>query len=403
MTAEIALLNRKAVALAADSIVSTVGQNNRILKTFDSAEKIFELSREKPIGLMYYNSTEFLHVPIEILVREFREEFDNDVNKIEDVWTQFEIFLLKESRGFPSLDMFIFDHFKVLVSGIYKTLENSPDIELEIKKIEYTLSITGTNDLQDIDAEKFEKKYGNFMHELADKFPKIKGYLEKKDTIYLKILELTLKTIKSRSSSSLTMGLVFAGFGIEERFPALTYVEIDGFYFEKVRVIKKENIAISRENCSGILPFAQKLMLDRFVTGIDDAYEQKIHEIFFQSLFKALKDITEIPKEKKDTILLDAVTNFISDLEGHKKSTLNDNLRVINHLSKKELAEYASSLVELSSRHHRFSSGIETVGGPIDVAIITKNEGFIWVNRKKYFEMDLNPSYAERRKLVENQ
>ena len=58
MTAEIAILNRTAVALAADSIVTLAGPKSS--KTYDSAEKIFQLSRFQPIGLMIYNNALFM-------------------------------------------------------------------------------------------------------------------------------------------------------------------------------------------------------------------------------------------------------------------------------------------------------------------------------------------------------
>jgi hypothetical protein len=35
----------------------------------------------------------------------------------------------------------------------------------------------------------------------------------------------------------------------------------------------------------------------------------------------------------------------------------------------------------------------ETVGGPIDVAVISKGDGFVWIKRKHYFERDLNPHF----------
>ncbi len=72
----------------------------------------------------------------------------------------------------------------------------------------------------------------------------------------------------------------------------------------------------------------------------------------------------------------------------------------VNHLSKKELAEVAYLLAELASRKRRCSSEMETVGGPIDVAMLTRNEGFAWVRRKRYFDIDLNRLYTERLKLA---
>jgi hypothetical protein len=35
----------------------------------------------------------------------------------------------------------------------------------------------------------------------------------------------------------------------------------------------------------------------------------------------------------------------------------------------------------------------ETVGGPIDVAVISKGDGFIWIKRKHYFKPELNPHF----------
>jgi hypothetical protein len=54
MTAEIAIVNRSALALAADSAVTVrVGPN---VKVYDSAEKLFEFSHRQPIALMIYNN-----------------------------------------------------------------------------------------------------------------------------------------------------------------------------------------------------------------------------------------------------------------------------------------------------------------------------------------------------------
>lgn len=35
----------------------------------------------------------------------------------------------------------------------------------------------------------------------------------------------------------------------------------------------------------------------------------------------------------------------------------------------------------------------ESVGGPIDLAVISKYDGFIWLKRKYYFDKELNPQF----------
>lgn len=53
-----------------------------------------------------------------------------------------------------------------------------------------------------------------------------------------------------------------------------------------------------------------------------------------------------------------------------------------------DLAEY---LVNLTVMWSRFTPGAAVVGGPIEIAAITKHEGFKWIRRKFYFDKALNP------------
>lgn len=56
-----------------------------------------------------------------------------------------------------------------------------------------------------------------------------------------------------------------------------------------------------------------------------------------------------------------------------------------------DLAEF---LTDLSIGYSRFNPGASTVGGPVEVAAITKHEGFKWIKRKHYFGRELNPEEA---------
>jgi hypothetical protein len=69
---------------------------------------------------------------------------------------------------------------------------------------------------------------------------------------------------------------------------------------------------------------------------------------------------------------------------------------LIEFMPKPELAKMAEALVNLTSIKKRVSRGMDTVGGPIDVAVISQAEGFVWVKRKHYFPADLNPRYLRR-------
>lgn len=53
--------------------------------------------------------------------------------------------------------------------------------------------------------------------------------------------------------------------------------------------------------------------------------------------------------------------------------------------------EFAKFLVQTTAQYSHFLMGPDTVGGVIDVAAISRHEGFRWINRKHYYPQDLNP------------
>jgi len=72
VTAEIAILNKSAVALAADSAV-TIGRPPNA-KIYNTVNKIFELSADAPVGVMVYGRLDFMGLPFETLIKQYRKE-----------------------------------------------------------------------------------------------------------------------------------------------------------------------------------------------------------------------------------------------------------------------------------------------------------------------------------------
>ena len=68
-------------------------------------------------------------------------------------------------------------------------------------------------------------------------------------------------------------------------------------------------------------------------------------------------------------------------------------MNTIGHLGVTDMANVAESLVALTSLVHRMSPKEESVGGPVDVAVISKGDGLIWIKRKHYFNPDLNTQF----------
>jgi hypothetical protein len=71
MTAEVAILNKLGVALAADSAV-TISQGSSSRKVFNTADKLFELSSVQPIACMIFSGMQFMQAPLPVLIKDFR-------------------------------------------------------------------------------------------------------------------------------------------------------------------------------------------------------------------------------------------------------------------------------------------------------------------------------------------
>ena len=90
MTAEVAVMNKQAIALAADSAVTfreEIGQ-----KIFTSASKIFALSKYHPVGIMVYGNASIMGIPWETVIKIYRGQlnqkaFDNIADYAENLIT----------------------------------------------------------------------------------------------------------------------------------------------------------------------------------------------------------------------------------------------------------------------------------------------------------------------------
>jgi hypothetical protein len=78
MTAVVGILNKQAIAIAADSAVTVSGPNNSH-KIYNRANKIFTLSKFHPVGIMLYNSATFLGTPWEVIIKVYRKQLNNKV------------------------------------------------------------------------------------------------------------------------------------------------------------------------------------------------------------------------------------------------------------------------------------------------------------------------------------
>ncbi|HKT88489.1 MAG TPA: hypothetical protein VJQ59_08650, partial [Candidatus Sulfotelmatobacter sp.] len=88
MTAEIAILNRNAVAMAADSAVTLQLPGGQ--KIYNTVNKLFMLSKYRPVGIMVYGAGEFMRIPWETIIKMYRAElYDKRYDQLEEYASDF--------------------------------------------------------------------------------------------------------------------------------------------------------------------------------------------------------------------------------------------------------------------------------------------------------------------------
>lgn len=199
-------------------------------------------------------------------------------------------------------------------------------------------------------------------------------------------------------------GLVFVGYGEEEIYPCL-YNIVTTLYFDyKLQYRYGEQVEIRNELPSAsIVPFAQVEATQTVIRGINPSFYNIISNNLNTALTAFRTASSSLARQQNaqalaaqiDSIDVSALTQAFTTsarnefFEKYSRPLVN----TISLLSISDMANVAESLVALTSLVNRMSPREESVGGPVDVAVISKGDGFIWIKRKHYFSPDLNSQF----------
>lgn len=425
MTAEIAIMNTEAIALASDSAVTMTGESGQ--KIFTSANKLFAFSKYHPVGIMVYGNATFMGVPWETIIKIYRKKLGRKkFDTLKECANSFIDFLDNGNPLFPDsvqedyLRFSIYGYFDLIIKNQISErvkLQFDEEVEITDKAVEQIVSSTvkkhyetweKTDNIPSI-PRNYNKdllnKYGEIINEvIKEVFEELP--LSKRDLNRLKRIAASLfsKFPEGIQKGSLS-GAVVAGFGEKDAFPSLESFDIEGIVSNKLKYKEYISGKIDFETSASIIAFAQKEMVITFMEGVDPDYRH-IEESYLSKIFNeyagivtdAVGKYTEKEKIKLRKKLVRIGDEILEDLskklEDHRSEKYVDPITsVVSILPKDELAVMAETLVTLTIFKKKVTMESETVGGPIDVAVISKGDGFIWIKRKHYFKAELNPQF----------
>ncbi len=420
MTAEIVIMNRGGVALAADSAV-TIG-NGSGSKIYNSVNKIFTLSRTHPIGVMIYGNAEYMGIPWETVIKLYREQLGvKSFASVDRYATDFLRFVDRKIKVTKADEaMRVVQIWSSYFDDVQRHVRRDLVRKARVQKLTNDDARAAFLEALQTYVAFFKKRktlaqYRNLnvsrlFSRFKTEFDAVKTHSfpgrEFTPPITKALQELAGLILVKEEFNHSHSGLVFAGFGAKEIFPAIYSVACVGRLMGSMKLSKGDSRLITSDHTHrvSVVAFAQKEMVYRYMEGIDPQYAEYLRDAINTLVERLADDLVGRHAAKtasqpaKRNKAKRAALKMVAELEkkaeqfryAHYVSPLLD---VVSVLPKEELAELAGALVNITSTKRKFAMEAETVGGPVDVAVISKGDGFIWIRRKHYFKPELNHAF----------
>lgn len=422
MTAIVGILNKQAVAVAADS-AETVGSG---LKIYNKANKVFALSKYHPVGIAIYSNAQFNScIPWETVIKMYRKKlgktsFSTLIEYKNDFYKYVAEFRKKYITEEEEKNVFIQDIYNFWKFSIVRNLPRSDYRNIIVHPIDFPLL---KSKLEKIEAQKKDKKvidaYKKIsrkqFEEYIEEFTKLletkfaffprgqKLFQDNKQWLIDKLFNICVKDIDSVANYT---GIAFFGYGETEIFPSLCHTKIYNTFYNVLYHVDIENDIVSNKTTGAVIcPMAQTDVIKTYIEGISPEVEQtfisstiETIKMVLQSLHDGIKKVN--PGLANDVLQINLKPVLDQYIDGFTKfkhdSIVQPLMDTVATMEKEDLAELAENLIYLTSLKRRITPNLESVGGPVDVAVISKGDGFVWLKRKHYFNPELNKSYFDK-------
>lgn len=421
MTAEIAILNKSGIALAADSAVTVdLGSG---YKVYQSANKLFTLSKYHPVGLMIFGRATFMGVDWETAVKVYRNDLGPKAfSTLREYASDFLRFLQDHRQLFDKeaqaefVKQVIRTEFislrRTVVSRIEATIVESGRVD-ESEVVGYLREVVDTRFLEvrsctplklvdgsELPAERNAEVRQSHRSIVAQLKKDVFQELPLSSSISRKLSLIAEHIFTKQIFSQTTPGVVIAGYGKDDFFPVVEGFDVEGIFCNTLQ-FRRRTLAQAGKNGAAIIPFAQTEMVHSFMEGVDEMYQHNVENLIsasFETYTEEMLDTLNLSTRQREAckvVMIKAREKRVGEMKREMKYFRSHYfsqpvVQTVAALPKSELAAMAEALVNLTSFRQRVTPDTETVGGPIDVAVISRGDGFVWIKRKHYFDPRLN-------------
>ena len=392
MTCEVAVMNKRGIALAADSAV-TLGNGKKIYHT---AEKLFSLSPSIPVAIMTFGAADMMNVPWETVVKIYAQKLGNRrFDTLDQYAKDFLSFIEGATSLFPPEDQ------KNRVKGVVEAAWSELYRDKLSEKLGENSKVPETDKLANL-AEIIHSD-----HELWMKYDDIEGlgtdygarvvktYGDVLDQVEKQVFEgMKLpRALKSDLRKTVSFmfgkewfhsadesGVVIAGMGEIEPFPALLQYRVGTIAAGRLRYAKVDEARVGSADAV-VVPFAQRETIDMIIGGIHPRLRRKLIDDVNRWMPNGGKNGKAKSPERVEKRKKEFADYMRDEIQQRYDQPFMD---AVSALPRQDLAKMAEALVNLTAFLMRMTADQdETVAEPIDVALLSKGDGFIWVKHKE--------------------
>ncbi len=405
MTSEIAVMNQKAIALGADSAVTLTDGRRVVVR--NEQRKLYNLVEGKPVGVMFYGVADIMGHPWDHVIDQYREKYAGATPDTLQAYGASFTAMLDTLRDFFPPESYA-EEYRRLLASVYgfvlrraKLLQHfepqaAPKelLELAIKQIwrDYQFRPDGSAraDLSCFPAGYATKVQGDYR----DVIEEMIGYGFGKSGIGQgaanQLRDIAGWCVVKDLFVEEPTGLVFAGFGAKDRYPVLSTWYVSAIVGGIVKRAEMGSDSTSNENHSGLYLFADSAATQAFLLGIDSELEYRLYQTLDAVMLAYTDQVVaafDQVEPRKRAAVRDAFTDKVPAWTNIVRNTVgrfqNENyieplLSVLGIATRGDLAAMARDLVALNAFKKRILAEEQTVGGEIDVAVISRESGFQW-------------------------
>jgi len=421
MTTVVGILNKRGVAIAADSAV-TRNRRDRDSKCTKNGNKMIRLCEAVPVSVMLTGNNEFLGTPWEVIIRQYRTRRGKEKHPTVKAAAEDFMRFVADSAAFWTEPDHVADNVKRTVRNIFRkavgemmTDQNERKEDGSLKRPAAFVKAFTKNckelqrnaleygrcpQFEEYTLEEFCKAASGIVDGFLSRYSFEEETLEKERTYPNSVLEalkpVIMETAKvligTRNTGPSCAILVFTGYGCNQEYPSLVAAAVNEGIDRRVNynIQEKDVIEISDKRPVAICPYAQDDVIEALLNGVDKDWKDRADSEFKKSLYPRFRSTEEVPGYKLNRYAASLETEDLkTDFKRSTAKMIKKNRRewekALEQYDLRSMAELAECLVDLTGFQRILTFEQEGVGGPVDLAVISKSDGFQWLSRKSWY------------------